>query len=83
MCPTMRRAGQVVEMSDISIYDMGLEKKTLYQCRGCSAISGSKIGPCPACEYSEGPTKERGKLDGGTREVQLPWYKTIEVVVEP
>lgn len=64
------------------LYDLGLETKTLYRCRGCAVMTETKIGPCPACGYEKGPTVERGKLDGGSREVELPWYETMQVVVE-
>lgn len=61
-------------------YELGLDTKTLYQCRNCSTVAAVKMGGCPNCEHSEGRTVERGSLTGGSVEKQLPWYKTVEVV---
>lgn len=60
---------------------LGFDTKTLYECRGCRTVVSNHMGGCPSCGKTEGCKVERGALDGGSTMVKLPWYETIEVVV--
>jgi|AKVG01.1.fsa_nt_gi predicted ATP-dependent serine protease len=56
------------------------ETKRLYECRYCGAISGSKVGGCPNCDYNETKEKTVAGLDGETT-IKKPWYRSFEVVL--
>lgn len=68
-------------MASDDLRDLGLETKTLYECRGCRTVTSSTVGGCPSCGKAEGREVERGSIEGGTTTVQQPWYETLEVVV--
>lgn len=55
------------------------EEIRLYQCRACSAVAAVRVGGCPNCGNTEGPTRTVNTVDGGTTERTKPWHKTLRV----